>query len=161
MLTFTGTMLKNLFRKPATTGYPFEPVTYPERMRGHVELTTESCIACGLCMRSCPPGAIKVERAIGKWTINRFDCIQCGNCANVCPKKCVHIVPGYTEPGTEKIADVFDIPIKPPKKKPAAAAKKPGEAKQGNAAAKKPEEAKQEKEAAKKPEEVKQAPKES
>ena len=56
-LAFARQALKNLFMKPATTSYPFEPASYPERMRGHVELVAEDCIGCGLCMRSCPPGA--------------------------------------------------------------------------------------------------------
>ena len=84
---FAGTVLKNLFSKPVTTGYPFEPAQYPQRMRGHVEIKIEDCISCGLCARNCPPGALKVDRAAGTWTINRFDCVQCGNCTNVCPQK--------------------------------------------------------------------------
>lgn len=101
---FAHTALKNLFSKPATTGYPFEPAKYPERMRGHVQIKIEDCISCGLCARSCPPGALKVDRAARTWTINRFDCVQCGNCTNVCPKKCLFMVPGYTEPGAQKVS---------------------------------------------------------
>ena len=47
--TFTRRIIGNLFRKPATVGYPYEPVEYPERMRGHVEINIEDCITCGLC----------------------------------------------------------------------------------------------------------------
>ena len=107
---FAGSVLKNLFSKPATTGYPFEPAHYPERMRGHVEIQIENCISCGLCARSCPPGALKVDRAAGTWTINRFDCVQCGNCVNVCPKKCLAIVPGYTAPRRPKKQRDFHPP---------------------------------------------------
>ena len=84
---FAGTVLKNLFSKPATVGYPFEPAHYPERMRGHVEIRIEDCISCGLCARNCPPGALKVDRAAGTWTINRFDCVQCGNLHQCLPQK--------------------------------------------------------------------------
>ena len=45
--------------------------------------------------------------------IDRMLCIQCGYCAESCPKKCLTIVPGYTEPGAEKVTDVIQIPEKP------------------------------------------------
>ena len=88
MFTFAGRVIKNLFKKPATTQYPFEPAQYPERMRGHIRIEIENCISCGLCMRSCPSQAIRVDRKAGTWTIERFDCVQCGFCVATCPKKC-------------------------------------------------------------------------
>ena len=69
--TFAGRILKNLFKKPATTQYPFEPADYPARMRGHVEIKIEDCITCGLCARACPSLAIQVDRKAGTWTISR------------------------------------------------------------------------------------------
>ena len=120
---FAGSVLKNLFSKPATTGYPFEPAHYPERMRGHVEIKIDACISCGLCARSCPPGALKVDRAAGTWTINRFDCVQCGNCVNVCPKKCLKMMPGYTTPDTTRHSDTYTRTTPLPKPAPRPAAK--------------------------------------
>ena len=108
-LAFARQALKNLFMKPATTSYPFEPASYPERMRGHVELVAEDCIGCGLCMSSCPPGAIRVDRQEGIWSINRFDCVQCESCVNACPKKCLKMAAGYTQPETEKTEERFEI----------------------------------------------------
>lgn len=101
-LSFTKTVMKNLFSKPVTTAYPAAPKIYPERTRGHVEIQIESCIMCGMCMRSCPPGAIEVKRNENSWSINRFDCVQCGYCVEKCPKKCLSIVPGYTTPDSKK-----------------------------------------------------------
>lgn len=118
IMSFTGMALKNLFSKPATTKYPEKPKVYPERTRGHVEIKIEDCILCGLCMRNCPPRAIKVDRAASTWEIMRFDCIQCGYCVQGCPKKCLSIVPGYTEPQMTKEAEVHTKPAVP---KPAAA----------------------------------------
>lgn len=122
VFVYARTSLSNLFKKPATTSYPFEPAQFPERMRGHVEINTEECISCGLCMRSCPPGAIHVDREGGTWTIDRFDCVQCGSCVIACPKKCLSLVPGYTRPDVVKKEDSYSLPEK---KTPAAAPKKP------------------------------------
>lgn len=111
MFTLAGRVLKNLFRKPATTQYPFEPVDYPERMRGHIRIQIENCISCGLCMRSCPSQAIQVDRKAGTWTIDRFDCVQCGSCVNVCPKKCLYMEKGYTAPDVTKKSETFTRPV--------------------------------------------------
>lgn len=110
IMNFSGTVLKNLFSKPVTVNYPKEPAVYPERSRGHIEIDMDSCILCGLCMRSCPSGALAVDRAAGTWSIDRFDCIQCGYCAQKCPKQCLTIVPGYQEPMGEKTVEVRKKP---------------------------------------------------
>lgn len=122
-LGFTKTVMKNLFSKPATTSYPFTPKVYPERTRGHIEINIEDCIMCGMCMRSCPPGAIEVKRNENTWSINRFDCVQCGYCAEKCPKKCLKIVPGYTTPDSKKSVETITKPVvEVPEQKPAAQA---------------------------------------
>ena len=123
MMSFSKLALKNLFTKPATTSYPFVAREYPERTRGHVEINKDECILCGMCMRSCPPGAITVSRPDLKWSINRFDCVQCGYCVEKCPKKCLSIIPGYQEPMGEKSIEEVDVPEPPkPAPKPAAPA---------------------------------------
>ena len=133
IMSFKGTMLANLFKKPVTIKYPAEPIDFPEGSRGHIEIEIDKCISCALCALNCPSGAIKVDRKARTWEINRMDCVQCGYCTMKCPKKCLHIVPGYTEPDGTKQIDKFVRPPEPPK--PAAAAGKPAAA----PAAKKPE----------------------
>ncbi|HIV16442.1 MAG TPA: 4Fe-4S dicluster domain-containing protein [Candidatus Alectryocaccobium stercorigallinarum] len=119
---YAGHVLKNLFSKPATTSYPYEPAHFSERMRGHIEINAPECIGCGMCMRMCPPGAIHVDRAANTWSINPFDCVQCGSCVHNCPKKCLSMNQGYTEPESEKAVFTVVIPEKKiPPKKPAAA----------------------------------------
>ena len=111
LMKFSGFALKNLFSKPATCNYPFEPATYPERSRGHIGIDIDSCIMCGMCQRKCPSGAITVDRKTKTWSIERMGCVQCENCVSGCPKKCLHIVPGYTEPSTEFVVDSYSQPI--------------------------------------------------
>ena len=106
-LNFAGTLLKNLVSEPVTKNYPEEPAVYPERTRGHVEIDIDQCISCGLCVRSCPPRCITVDKGAGTWTINRFDCIACGYCVSKCPKSCLKLVPGYQTPARKKTADTY------------------------------------------------------
>jgi ech hydrogenase subunit F len=134
-LGFAKTVMRNLFSAPATTSYPAVPREYPERTRGHVEININDCIMCGMCMRSCPPGAIEVKRAENTWTINRFDCVQCGYCVQKCPKKCLSIVPGYQEPDAVKHVDAVVKPVvEAPKAEAGKAAAQEHEASQNKAA---------------------------
>ena len=138
IMSFAPTALKNLFKKPVTTTYPLEPFTYPERSRGHIEIDIDECIGCGLCVRSCPPGTLSVDKIKGTWTIDRFDCIACGYCVEKCPKKCLHMVPGYQEPGDEKNSVTYTKSpevLEAEAKKRAEAAKKAAEAKAAREAA--------------------------
>lgn len=126
--------LANMFKKPATHLYPFEPGTSFPNTRGEVMNAVESCIFCGICQRRCPTGAITVDRAKGEWKIDRLRCIVCGNCADLCPKKCLTLDNKYPEPtaGTDKGSSVKAMqgtPPAPPAAKPAAAAPKPEEKK--------------------------------
>ena len=38
------------------------------------------CVACGNCIPVCPMGAIYVDPAISRATINRDECVECGTC---------------------------------------------------------------------------------
>ena len=49
LFPFAGTVIKNLFSKPCTTGYPFEPAQYPEsdaRPCGNLRGGTASAAVC-------------------------------------------------------------------------------------------------------------------
>lgn len=105
-------VLKSLFKKPATLMYPVIPREWTANTRGHVEIDIDTCIACGICQKKCPTNAITVDRKARTWTIERMQCIQCGHCVRECPKSCLTMDPLYTEPGTEKVVDTFQLPAK-------------------------------------------------
>ena len=46
------------------------------------------CVACGVCMKACPKGAVSVYR--GCFAVVREDkCVGCGLCAKSCPAGCI------------------------------------------------------------------------
>ncbi|MEI8201176.1 MAG: 4Fe-4S dicluster domain-containing protein [Eubacteriales bacterium] len=128
IISFSRTVLQNLFSKPVTRNYPQVPREYPVRTRGQIGIDIDACIFCGICMKKCPTGAIAVVRETKNWSINRFGCIQCGECVGVCPKKCLTMLQAYAESNATKTRDSFTqaakaAPAEPPKTAaPAAAA---------------------------------------
>lgn len=106
-MKFTKTALGNLIHKPATRLYPFEPAHYTPRTRGHISVSIDQCIFCGLCSRKCPTDAIHVDKTAKEWKIERFGCIQCGYCVESCPKKCLDMQSSYPEPAAQKYEETF------------------------------------------------------
>ena len=47
-----------------------------------------SCIACGLCVKTCPADAIHVEELHA--VIDYERCLSCGACAVACPRHVIH-----------------------------------------------------------------------
>jgi len=48
------------------------------------------CIACRICEKNCPSGAITVVDNVAR--INQSKCTHCGICAEKCPKKAIEIL---------------------------------------------------------------------
>jgi NADH-quinone oxidoreductase subunit I len=97
------TTVKYLFSHAITLQYPDQRWTMPQRSRGVVALMTDpetgklKCIACALCVKTCPTAAInmvpetdetgKKKRYPKIFEVDEGICIFCGLCEEVCPVK--------------------------------------------------------------------------
>jgi formate hydrogenlyase subunit 6/NADH:ubiquinone oxidoreductase subunit I len=84
------TVLESLFKKPATTQYPFVKKEGIKNFRGKLKFFPEKCIGCKLCMKDCPSDAITITKIGEKKFQAEIDiskCIYCAQCVDSCPKK--------------------------------------------------------------------------
>ncbi len=102
----------SLFRKPETIQYPIQHKPAPAGLKGHIVNHVDSCIACGMCAKVCPAGALSVSKKPRTWSIDRFRCVQCGSCVRACPKSCLEMDPVYTSPSVNKYVDTCEVPEK-------------------------------------------------
>jgi len=59
--------------------------------RGRVELKSEECKGCGLCVEACPPKVLRLSGKLNRYgyhpvTCFRAGCTGCGICFFVCPE---------------------------------------------------------------------------
>jgi formate hydrogenlyase subunit 6/NADH:ubiquinone oxidoreductase subunit I len=87
--------LKWAFKKPPTSQYPFAPRQPLAGSRGQLAFLKETCVYCNVCAKKCPTGALVVNRAQKRWTIDRLRCISCGYCVEVCPKDSLSMDTGH------------------------------------------------------------------
>jgi formate hydrogenlyase subunit 6/NADH:ubiquinone oxidoreductase subunit I len=83
-------VLQSLFKRPATTLYPFVKTDMPDKFRGRLKYYPQRCIGCMMCMKDCPTGAIVIKKVGDKKFIAEIDlakCIYCGQCVDSCPKE--------------------------------------------------------------------------
>lgn len=62
----------------------------------------EDCTGCGACVRFCQFGAIELDTARKKISINYDRCFGCGLCRHACKQDAIHLHPRDEVPGHEK-----------------------------------------------------------
>lgn len=75
--------------KPDTVAYPFGELELPEGYRGAIVIDPEKCTGCGLCVRDCPAGALKLEKkSRDEFKLIHYParCAYCSQCENSCVK---------------------------------------------------------------------------
>ena len=50
----------------------------------------KACVACGVCMKNCPKGAISIHKGCYA-QVEETKCVGCGLCAKACPAGCIAI----------------------------------------------------------------------
>jgi formate hydrogenlyase subunit 6/NADH:ubiquinone oxidoreductase subunit I len=102
-LIVSGTFFKAAPKKPApkpaapaapkTEAAPAASALIKPRDDGKPVQVPSKCVYCTLCAKKCPAGALTVDRAARRWTLDEESCVACGTCATVCPKKAI-LMPG-------------------------------------------------------------------
>lgn len=103
------TVFKHSFKKRVTRKYPEIKQTLPDRFRGKPIWSASECIACKLCEKVCPAGALCITKEADnniKFQLNLEKCIFCGNCAYNCPKKSISMSKEY-ELATDKKSSLY------------------------------------------------------
>ncbi|WP_066893487.1 DUF362 domain-containing protein [Clostridium nigeriense] len=59
-------------------------------------VVTKYCVACGVCQKTCPFGAISVYKGIYA-DVNLNKCVGCSKCAKVCPASVIEIKEEVTQ----------------------------------------------------------------
>ena len=54
-----------------------------------IEIITEKCVGCGVCLKACAYGAIKVSSKLAEIDIDK--CVLCGACVQACPFEAIFI----------------------------------------------------------------------
>jgi formate hydrogenlyase subunit 6/NADH:ubiquinone oxidoreductase subunit I len=118
------TVLKSIFKKPATGDYPRDRSGMPAGFRGKLRFYPEKCIGCKMCMRDCPSEAITITEVAPKQfecEINLAKCIYCAQCVDTCPKKALEATGEFelAQLDLSKLKVVFHAKVDPGTEKPA------------------------------------------
>ena len=59
-------------------------------MKKLAEINKHICVACGVCMKTCPKEAISIWRGCYA-AVTPEKCVGCGLCAKACPAGCIAV----------------------------------------------------------------------
>lgn len=106
---YAGNALKDFFSKPSTERYPKVKKEAPKGYRGKISYDPEKCIACGMCIKVCSPGAITMtkgekndEGQLIEMKFNLNSCTFCQMCADFCPRGAIELTTQYSMIATDK-----------------------------------------------------------
>lgn len=126
LLAGLGVTIRAFFQPVVTSQYPRQLLTISPRFRGHTKLLPHSdnvnknaCVACGICVKSCPSGAIvKVEgekregeklKTGTTYILDFTTCSQCGICVEVCPYDALDFSSDFNLVGLRREDCYFDL----------------------------------------------------
>ena len=112
----TGELVKSVFKRPATTRYPYVKDEGSLGYRGKILFTSEKCVGCKLCMRDCPAGAItitKVGEKLFECDIDMANCIFCGQCVDSCLKDALALSEEFENAGLDEKSLLVHFRAKP------------------------------------------------
>ncbi|NLB88689.1 MAG: NADH-quinone oxidoreductase subunit I [Syntrophomonadaceae bacterium] len=113
--------LKHLFGKKLTVQYPEEMPVLQKRYRGHLQFDIEKCIACGICIKSCPNNVLTLvdvrdeqtkKKKVLSYTIDHQYCMFCNLCVEGCPTQCLYFNHDFelAQYDRDKIRVVYERP---------------------------------------------------
>jgi len=103
-------ILLSLIRPPETSDYPRHKKDFAPRFRGKVNIHTENCVGCGLCVLDCPAKALlmnKQSKESFKLFHFRDKCTYCGQCEQSCRFDAIFLENKLVESSSEK--ESFEI----------------------------------------------------
>ncbi|MBZ4670774.1 MAG: 4Fe-4S ferredoxin iron-sulfur binding protein [Oscillospiraceae bacterium] len=60
-------------------------------MKKRLAFVSKECVACGVCMKTCPLGAIKVENGVFA-EVDAKKCAGCAKCEKNCPAQVIEMI---------------------------------------------------------------------
>ncbi|MDE6483242.1 MAG: ferredoxin family protein [Rikenellaceae bacterium] len=78
------------------------------KIKGRVEIDTERCKGCGVCVAACPVKVLELASKVNSRGYNfaiaarADDCIGCASCGMVCPDSCITVWRSVNDKTTDR-----------------------------------------------------------